>query len=57
MIRTAMKDDLGKYIQRRKHSDKAFAEGFDRGFAKFKKTLVGRTPSTDRTRSPAKRIA
>jgi hypothetical protein len=31
-----MKDDLDKYISRRKRSDKKFAENFDRGYQKFK---------------------
>ena len=57
MIRTAMKDDLDKYIQRRKRTDKAFAKNFDAGYAKFKKTLAGRMTSSDRMRSRAKRIA
>ncbi len=31
-----MRDDLDKYIQRRKKTDKAFAEGFDSGYQEFK---------------------
>ena len=31
-----MRDDLDKYIQRRKKTDKAFAEGFDAGYQEFK---------------------
>ena len=31
-----MKDDLEKYIQRRKRADKTFASDFDTGYAEFK---------------------
>ncbi len=31
-----MRDDLDKYIRRRKKIDKAFAEGFDTGYQEFK---------------------
>jgi DNA-binding XRE family transcriptional regulator len=31
-----MKDDLEKYIERRKKSDKAFAKDFETGYAEFK---------------------
>jgi len=31
-----MRDDLDRYIQRRKKSDKTFAKGFDSGYAEFR---------------------
>jgi DNA-binding XRE family transcriptional regulator len=31
-----MKDDLEKYIDKRKRADKAFADNFEAGFAEFK---------------------
>ncbi len=31
-----MRDDLDKYIRRRKKIDKVFAEGFDTGYQEFK---------------------
>lgn len=53
-IHTAMKDDLGKYIERRKRTDKAFAKGFDRGYARFRNTVIDRTgaPTPGRNTKP-----
>jgi HTH-type transcriptional regulator/antitoxin HipB len=31
-----MKDDVEKYIERRKRADKAFAKDFDAGYEEFK---------------------
>ena len=31
-----MKDDLGKYIERRKRADREFAKGFEAGYQEFK---------------------
>lgn len=35
----AMKNDVGKYIQRRKRTDKAFAKDFEAGYALTVRTL------------------
>jgi DNA-binding XRE family transcriptional regulator len=35
-----MKDDVEKYIERRKRSDKAFAKNFDTGYQEFKIGLM-----------------
>lgn len=43
-----MRDDLDKYIQRRKKIDKAFSEGFDSGYQEFK---IGQMLRNARTKS------
>jgi HTH-type transcriptional regulator / antitoxin HipB len=35
-----MKDDLDKYVQKRKRTDRAFAESFDTGYQEFKIGLM-----------------
>jgi HTH-type transcriptional regulator / antitoxin HipB len=35
-----MKDDLDKYVQKRKRTDRAFAENFDTGYQEFKIGLM-----------------
>ena len=35
-ISVYMKNDVGNYIARRKRTDKAFAKGFEAGYAEFK---------------------
>ncbi len=43
-----MRDDLDRYINRRKKTDKVFAAGFDAGYQEFK---IGHMLRTARTKS------